>query len=145
MNTTTMTAHATLAQTLESLALALAADGYAASHPFCVAVEEARRHSTHQLAAFAEFARHAAAKSEQMAEALDAAMDDDMRPCVLPSVRTHALHLAALCDGANIACGGVALRGGLNAWMGADELLRLVDLVAGAGCGAVAGAKGGAA
>lgn len=121
----------TLAHTLEGLALALAADGYAASHPFCVAVEEARRHASHQLAAFAEFARRAAAQSEQMAEALQAAMDDDMRPCVLPSVRTQALHLAALCDVANIACGGAALRGGLNEWMGADELLRLVHLVGG--------------
>ncbi|MDZ7811863.1 MAG: hypothetical protein U5L74_01555 [Ideonella sp.] len=142
MNTTTT--HATLqtlATTLEGLALALASEGYAASHPLSLAVDEASRHSAHQLAAFAEFARQAAAKSEQMAEALDSAMDDDMRPCVLPVVRTHALHLAALCDGANIACGGAALRGGLNAWMGADELLRLVDAVAGAGVGT----KGGAA
>lgn len=133
----TYTTSQTLAHTLEGLALALAADGYAASHPFCVAVDEARRQSDHQLAAFAEFARRAAVQSEQMAEALKAAIDDDLRPCVLPSVRTHALHLAALCDGANIACGGAALRGGLNEWMGADELLRLVDMMA--------GAKGGAA
>jgi hypothetical protein len=141
MNTTTHTTLNTLAHTLEGLALSLAAEGFAASHPLAVAVQQAQAQQAALKIDLAGFAQRTADELCTVAKALKEAYRDSAYSG-LPAMAAQVLHTGAKVDGLNMACGGHAYVGGLSEWMTEGDIALRVILADGS---AVAQEIGGAA
>lgn len=140
MNTTHTTLN-TLSHTLEGLALALAAEGFASSHPLAVAVQQAQAQQAALKLDLAGFAQRTADELCTVAKALKEAYRDSAYSG-LPALAAQVLHTGSKVDGLNMACGGQAYVGGLTEWMTEGDIALRVILEDGS---AVAPQIGGAA
>lgn len=136
MNTTHTTLN-TLSHTLEGLTLALAAEGFAASHPLAVAVQQAQAQQAALKLDLAGFAQRTANDLCTVGKALKEAYRCEAYSG-LPALAVQVLHTGAKVDALNMAYGGLEYVGGLSEWLSEGDISLRVSMES---LSAVAGAE----
>lgn len=134
---TTHTTLSTLSHTLEGLAAALAAEGFAASHPLAVAVQKAKAQQAALKLDLAGFAQRTADELCTAGKAIKEAYRESAFSC-LPALAVQVLHTGAKVDALNVACGGLEYVGGLSEWLSEGDISLRVSME---NLSAVAGAE----